>query len=55
MSGLQQDPQFSFAPSIYLETIKFFLITDAGTVVANPLLRKAMVAGCILEAEGQSP
>jgi hypothetical protein len=55
MSGLQQAPQFSFAMSIYLETIKFLLFRDAGTVVANPLPRKAMVAGCILEAEEQSP
>jgi hypothetical protein len=55
MSGLQQAPQFPFGFSIYLETINFFLIADAGTVVANPLPRKAMVAGCILEAEEQSP
>jgi hypothetical protein len=55
MSGLQQAPQFPFGFSIYLETIEFLLAMGAGTVVANPLLRKAMVAGCILEAEEQGP
>jgi hypothetical protein len=55
MSGLQQGPQFSSGLSIYLETIKFLLAIGAGTVVADPLSRKAMVAGCILEAEEQGP
>jgi hypothetical protein len=55
MSGLQQASRFSSGFSIYLETIKFLLAMGAGTVVANPLLRKAMVAGCILEAEEQGP
>jgi hypothetical protein len=55
MSGLQQVRQFRPGFSIYLETIKFLLARGAGTVVANPLPRKAMVAGCILEAEEQSP
>jgi hypothetical protein len=55
MSGLQQAPQFSFGLPIYLESMEVFPATHAGTVVANPLLRKAMVAGCILEAEEQGP
>jgi hypothetical protein len=55
MSGLQQAPQFPFRLSIYLESMEILLAARAGTVVANPLVRKAMVAGCILEAEKQSP
>jgi hypothetical protein len=55
MSGLQQAAQFPSHISIYLESMKYFAAAGAGTVVANPLARKAMVAGCILEAEEQSP
>jgi hypothetical protein len=55
MSGLQQAAQFPGRLSIYLESMKFLLAARAGTVVANPVSRKAMVAGCILEAEEQSP
>jgi hypothetical protein len=55
MSGLQQAPQFPFRRSIYLESNKFLPAAHAGTVVANPVFRKAMVAGCILKAEGHSP
>jgi hypothetical protein len=55
MSGLQQAAQFPRHRSIYLESMKVLFVASAGTVVANPLSRKAMVAGCILEAEEQSP
>jgi hypothetical protein len=55
MSGLQQAAQFPSQIPIYLESMKFSLAARAGTVVANPVFRKAMVAGCILEAEEQSP
>jgi hypothetical protein len=55
MSGLQQASQLLVCFAISLESMKFSRASRAGTVVANPLLRKAMVAGCILEAEGQGP
>jgi hypothetical protein len=53
MSGLQQAIQFRSQIPIYLESMKFFSATRAGTVVANLLVRKAMVAGHILEADEQ--
>jgi hypothetical protein len=55
MSGLQQAAQLPSQIPIYLESMKFFPAARAGTVVANPLASKAMVAGCILETEEQSP
>jgi hypothetical protein len=53
MSGLQQAIQFRSQIRIYLESMKFFSVTRTGTVVANLLVRKAMVAGHILEADEQ--
>jgi hypothetical protein len=55
MSGLQQAAQLPSQILIYLESMNFFAATRTGTVVANPLARKAMVAGCILETEEQGP
>jgi hypothetical protein len=55
MSGLQQAPHFSFDAAISLESIQFSARAHIGTVVANSLLCKAMVAGFILETEEQGP